>query len=496
MKKQWKSILAGTLACASLFLTACGGGTGGGPSGGNTLKTIDKPWWKTTGELSKNTDGSINFENVNLRLVTVVAGADQYPLGDIIEKFNQEHQGKINVNMEVVNEEDYATQIATRIQTNMNTPDLLMTHSKLQKGLVDKEYIQPLEEVITETGYEMDWDNYSDVFAKDANLGYKDATFIVPIDMQSEVVIYNKQMLTELGKSVPTTREEFLDVCAAFDARYTASDMHAVLMPTEGGHFHKYVYPTAYLQNGGELYDEKTNKANWTSDANIQAFKDANDSILDLEKAGYLKLNETEDNAILRFCEKKGLFLFISPWRVVSGGASVFNSYADRNGINKGSADFMNRMCEVAGGMSIARLFAMDSEKASAEYVYVDSHSFSISTSVEDINTKAACLYFMKWFTENGETAATWAQAGHNSCNTVALTDPLYTGSIFVQAISQNFYDANAIKTVGCNPYAGDLMKHLNGLSPKLLAKPTTLEAEVAATQSKYNGQIEFDEAY
>ena len=145
---------------------------------------------------------------------------------------------------------------------------------------------------------------------------------------------------------------------------------------------------------------------------------------------------------------------------------------------------------------SWARLFAMDETKDCAEYVYVDSHSFSISTSVEDLNKKAACLYFMKWFTENGETAATWAQAGHNSCNSVALNNLTYTDDIFVKSVAQNFYDVNAIKTIGCNPYAGDLMKHLNGLSPKLLAKPNTLETEVSTTQNKYNGQIEFDEEY
>ena len=165
-------------------------------------------------------DGSINFSNIDLRLITVVAGADLQPLRDIVTNFNNENQGKIRITLETVNEENYATNVANRIQFQQNEPDLLMTHSKLQMDLAKKEYIQPLEEIIAATEYEMDWNNYSDVFAKDTNLGYDNATFIVPVDMQSQVVLYNKQMLAELNMGVPTTRDELIEVCEAFQTRY------------------------------------------------------------------------------------------------------------------------------------------------------------------------------------------------------------------------------------------------------------------------------------
>ena len=89
---------------------------------------------------------------------------------------------------------------------------------------------------------------------------------------------------------------------------------------------------------------------------------------IDLTTGQPMKLNEMEDAAIKRFAENKGLFLVMSPWRVVAGGNSVFNTYAQQNGIDKTSVDFMNRMCDVIGGMSIANLFAMDGTKECAEY--------------------------------------------------------------------------------------------------------------------------------
>lgn len=489
MKKNVKAIFAGVLAGATALLAACGGGGG---DGGNQTH-IDTPWWSTTGTLNKVGD-EIKFDNIDLKLITVVAGADLTPFKDIIETFNDAHEGQINVSVESVNEESYATQIANRIQVGMNTPDLLMSHAKLQKGLVSKKHIQPLDEIITATGYEMDWSNYSATLAKDSNLGYDNATFTVPIDMQSQIILYNKDILEDLGESVPTTREEFLNVCEKYKTMY-GNEGKAILMPTQGGHFHQYVYPTAYVQNGGELYDEATNKVNWTSDANIQAFNDANESILSLKDAGYMTYGLEEKDVLPSFYENKGLFLFITPWQIAANGG-VFASYADANNIDVSAPDYMNRICERIGSMSMAGLFAMDDTKACKNNIYVDSHSFSVSVSVKDINKKAACLYFIKWFTENGETAAEWAKYGHNSANSQVINSEEYSNSVFVQNISQNFYDANAITTIGCNPFAGDLVKHLKGLSPKLLASPDSITSEIKKTQDKYNGQIEFDEEY
>lgn len=490
MKKSLKSIIAGVLAGSTVVLAACGG-IGGGTGGGSQTAHIDTPWWTTTGELSKVGD-EIAFSNISLNLVTVVAGADLTPFKDIVAQFNQENEGKINVKVEAVNEETYATQIANRIQVGMNVPDLLMTHSKLQKALASKEHIQPLDEIIAATGYEMDWNNYSATLAKDSNLGYDNATFTVPVDMQSQIVLYNKQLLASLGKSVPTTREEFLDVCEAYKQQYGAN---AVLMPTQGGHFHQYVYPTAFVQNGGELYDEATNKVDWTSAKNIQAFNDANEAILSLKDAGYMTYGWQEKDALPYFYENKGLFLFIPPWQVGSNGG-VFASYAEANGIDTSAPDYMNRITDRIGSMSMSGLFAMDETKETANNVYADSHSFSVSVAVKDINKKAACLYFIKWFTETASVAADWAKAGHNSCNSQVLNSPEYMNSVFVQNISQNYYDANLITTIGCNPFAGDLVKHLKGLSPKLLSSPNSIESAIKETQNKYNGQIEFDEEY
>ena len=501
MKKLFKTILASVLALTTIGLTSCFANNGdyGNSSvngGGSKLEHISNPWWTTTGTLNKDANGAPKFENVTINLTTIVTGSDYKPFQELVAEFNKVHQGQIQVNVVNENEATFAQNLGNRIQNNNNPPDLLMSHAKLQKTLANKKWTQPLEDIVEATGYEMNWDNYSYVLASEATLGYDNATFTIPIDMQSEVVLYNKTILNELGKNVPTTRSELLDVCAAFKAKYSTSDgYYAISMPTNNHHFHPYVYPTAYLQNGGSLYNVNNYKAEWTSDVNSQAFADANEAILSLVEADYMKLNETEGTAQNRFNKEQTLFLVIPPWNIMNSGG-VFQTYAEENNISKNDANYVANVCQHIGGMSLSGLFAMDESKPYAESVYVDSHSFSISTSVKDINKKAACLYFAKWFTENGEIGAKWAQAGHSSCSATIINSDAYKNDVFVKNLIQNFYDVNVIKTMGNNPYSDDLVEALGGLTPSLLSRPTQLEDLIKQKQKAYNGIIELNEEY
>ncbi|MBQ7879093.1 MAG: extracellular solute-binding protein [Clostridia bacterium] len=493
MKKQLKSVFVGTLATATLLLAACGGG--GGNVGNSNVSHIDTPWWTTEGTLNVNEDGSPKFENVSISLSTIVTGSDITPFREIVSEFNKQHEGQIKVEVNSVNEATYAQDLANRIQNNTNPPDLLMSHAKLQKTLANEKLIQPLEDIIELTGYDIDWNDYSDVFAKESNLGFDNATFTIPIDMQSEIILYNKAILKELDMGVPSTREDLLAVCEAFKAKYTGSDYYAISMPTNNAHFHPYVYPTAYLQNGGTLYDVETYKADWTSAANTKAFEDANNAILSLKDAGYMKINEGETEAQLRFYNDKTLFLVIPPWNITTNGG-VFDTYATQKGISKDDAELVAKMCDYIGGMSLSGLFAMDPDKACAEYVYVDSHSFSVSNSVKDANKKAACLYFAKWFTENGEAGVKWALAGHSSCSSKIINNNDYKNNVFVKTLIQNFYDVNVVRTMGNNPYAKDFVETLGSLTPSLLSRPTQLASLVESKQKIYNGIIELNEIY
>ena len=81
MKKFIALVMAAAMA---LSLAACGGEEVG-------------PQWTTTGELVKDEDGNIVYDNVELRLTNVVTAQDKGVLEGLIGKFNRQYRDKITI---------------------------------------------------------------------------------------------------------------------------------------------------------------------------------------------------------------------------------------------------------------------------------------------------------------------------------------------------------------------------------------------------------------
>ncbi len=80
MKKKLLSVLCVSMAIATAVpLTACGGGRRNGP----TINE-DGTWWQTTGELNKDGD-KIVFDDISLRLNTIVSGKDKAAFEQLID---------------------------------------------------------------------------------------------------------------------------------------------------------------------------------------------------------------------------------------------------------------------------------------------------------------------------------------------------------------------------------------------------------------------------
>ena len=102
----------------------------------------------------------------------------------------------------------------------------------------------------------------------------------------------------------------------------------------------------------------------------------------------------------------------------------------------------------------MAGLFAKDASKDYSQRIFGDSHFFALTKTCEDFTKQAAALTFVKWFTENGEIGAQWAEAGHGSASTIITSSNEYTDNEFVSDYISAFYpDSNAFITAGNNEY-------------------------------------------
>ena len=185
MKKKLIAIFCAVLmTCSLTALTACGGG-GGGNDGAD--------WWTTTGELTMNGD-EVVFNDVQIKFTTVVTGEDKETLHSLIGDFNELYRGKINIIPEYRYQTGFEASVAQNISQNHNAPDLIMSHQKGHKSFAREKLIQPFDEAIEKSGITIDLNNYASILSQYSSLGYEDKIFGVPIDAQSDVVLYNKNL--------------------------------------------------------------------------------------------------------------------------------------------------------------------------------------------------------------------------------------------------------------------------------------------------------------
>ena len=424
---------------------ACKGG------GGNT--DGDKDWWSSDGELEKDENGNVIFKNVSIKLETVVNGDDKDAFNMLIDRFNREYDGQIRVNVTNTGAGDYENMVGNKITQGNNAPDLLMSHQKSHKNFADNKLIQPFDEIIEKSGITINASDYADGLAKYMSAGYEGKTFSVPADGQSMAVFYNKKLLSELGKSLPTNRTELLDVLKAFKDKYNKVP---IAWTTGGDYFGEYVYTSAVLQNGAKLYDETSYLTEWYSnETNRTAIHNASESIRQLLNLGYANFSEASNNALTTFLNGERLFYFTDPWSM----SDLVTQYATKLGVTEAVL-----METTLGGTSFAGWFAM-TDNAAKNSVYGDSHFFAMAKNVTDINKKAAILTFIKWFTTKGNIGAEWAKAGHISASKVIAADDTYKNSAYVTNFVGKFYgDINNFCCIGSTPHYDAVISNIKAI--------------------------------
>ena len=115
----------------------------------------------TTGELVKDENGNVVFENVEIVCNTVVSGSDKDAFEQIVQQFNIEHRGEITVHTESIGDGTFENSVPQKINNNSNAPDLIMAHQKVLKSFANNNLLQPFDEAMELSGIEIDLSNYA-----------------------------------------------------------------------------------------------------------------------------------------------------------------------------------------------------------------------------------------------------------------------------------------------------------------------------------------------
>lgn len=471
-----RAIIASILCVATLFTVACSGGEN---NGDNTDPGQKDNWWSTEGTLNKDANGNVVFNNVEIKLNTVVAGDDKQAFYNIVQRFNREYDGKINVIITNTGASVYEDTVSKQIINNSNPPDLIMSHQKSHKNFADNHLIQPLDEAMEQSGIKLNMSDFASGLAQYSSLGYEGKTYSVPVDGQSMVVVYNKQLLAKYADHAPTNRAELLDVCAKFKEDSTNGGKEPIAWATGGDYFVNYVFLTSLLQNGATLYKNNYTVDWYDNETNRAAFKAAFKSFRDLFDSSYAKLNEANSTALTEFVAGKRLFYFLCPWSLTS----LVGEMASKNNVTEAEV-----IESYLGGASLSGWFAMsDNENKNA--IYGDSHFFAMAKNVKDINIKAAIVEFIKWFTTNATAGAQWAKAGHVTASNVIAASETYKNDAYVSGFISKFYtDINNFRCVGNTPYYVDTLSNIQGIFADTIGnKNATDESDEATIKSKQN---------
>ena len=104
------------------------------------------------GDIIRDEDGNVIFNNVELNLWTVTTGDDANTQDEIINQFNTLYDGQIKVTAEHISRYDLETNLISTMEFDRaNGPDILFNHGNRVTEYNDREWLYPIEKYYEKT---------------------------------------------------------------------------------------------------------------------------------------------------------------------------------------------------------------------------------------------------------------------------------------------------------------------------------------------------------
>ena len=354
-------------AGAALFLAACGGGGGpGAPSAGG-------------GEAAAPEGGEYTGPTVELAFWNGFTGADGPVMGDLVSKFNEEHDN-IKVKQNTQEWAKFYGSVPTAVQTKKG-PDVAVMHIDQLATNAARNVIIPLDTFAESLGLE------ASSFPEPVWNGgtYQDKRYGIPLDIHPLGFYYNKDLMEKAGldpESPPQDKESYEAALAAFKKEGIKGHWMTPFPFTGGLSFQALVW-----QFGGELFSEDGKTATFNEEPGVKALE----WMRSLVEDGHSPENVDQDADHIAFTNGENAFHWNGIWQAAA--------YKDTKGLNFG----------------VAPLPQIGTERAA----WAGSHNFVITSQADD-NKQQAGAVFIKWIVEH---SLEWAGAGQIPANAAVRED-------------------------------------------------------------------------
>lgn len=453
--------------------------------GATSMVSCGGSTYSESNDITHDSSGNIVFDNVELKVWSVIGDPDNVYLDKVNKAFNDYYAEEgIHATVTSIAESDFYTQLANTINTDPdNAPDIAILHSeRLNRLAADKVFI-PMDEYLNDPVVNFDASNYlSNVISE---CYYENQLYGVPLDVHAGVWYVREDILAKNGLSKPTCLSEFVRVCNELVKKYDegtlwhramdktdstktqwtqAKDLgdhyYPVVMSEGGGIEQGWIPQTAVFQNGGQLTTENGRPA-WNTDGLkevLEMFRNWQTGEGNFKGTSYagafVAENGSAETVWSDLSSGKAVFSCEGPWWI----ESRLNEYESVLG---GLQDENGDVYQPLGIMNMSKLYAMDENAEYANKIYGVGHCFATTKVVTSKTKRIACALYSKYMTEN---AVDYTQGGHlPACRTI-LNSKEYTSKSWYTRYLSEFGDPENFVMLGKTKYYSAVYEGLKQL--------------------------------
>jgi ABC-type glycerol-3-phosphate transport system substrate-binding protein len=429
MKKSKKLFTAFSLI--TLALTSCGNGSN---SNSSLPSSLDD------GDIVRDEQGNIVYNNVDLTMWSVTTGDDAKTQDDIIAGFNDMYSGMISVETRHISRYDLETLLQSTMEFDRsNAPDILFTHGARAAEYEDRGWLQPLNPYYEKANLVLDFDDFSTSLIDATTVD--NYVYGLPIDVHSAILEIRSDILEKNNLPIPTNFSELISVSLsaielasqgnlwirgenpnnipAETWRKASSQSQYYPFPFSYGDMwvHEFLGYTVAAQNGGKIVDENGLPA-WDDEGTITGLTMLKNLLFPSETgANNYALSKAYgsdyDVGDAPFRNGEAIFKLNGPW-VYENDMTTFDRDLKNDG---GSVNITTR--------NLGNLFAIDPNNDNAGLIKGEGHAIMLLEQVSSMTKKTAAMVFADYMANY--SGIEWAKRGHIPALQSVATSSEYT---------------------------------------------------------------------